>query len=454
MSGLDTFVASVTQFGVGFNSGNTGATVSGALYLAHTNTINTGGGFSGVGSAMIVGGGGSGNGQLFLGQSNALYVDGITMGIATSGNGLITFNPAFSNSPVAYIRGTLGDASRVTLWSLGDSTVNLNNSTPNGNLTNDFTAGKLDAMVNTLAVGQGSQGNTAPPSGTVPFKGMFNMGQGKLDVTTLKVGMAASGNPGGIGVGIMSVSNGTVIAGTLALPASTFASGAGVAGTSGTLSLTNATLIVSNSITVAANSGGGTLNAIGSTVKVLGGTVGGLLTPIVNLTLDGGSLQLPVDGTAVSAVLTATTITTGAPTTINIGSIANVASPVQLPLIGFNGVDPYPALVLGTYPAGYTVTLVDNVVNNSVDVSITPTAAPSTPHITSISISGPTLHLTATNGNSNAQFALLSSTNVSLPLSQWTPVLTNNFDSNGNLKLSTKIIDPSVRLDYYMLRTP
>jgi autotransporter-associated beta strand protein len=450
MSGLDTFTATVNQIGVGFNTTSSGSTVSGAWYLGRTNSILTGSGFSGVGAALVVGGGGSGNGQLFLGQSNAFYVDGITLGINTSGNDLITFNPAFTGVPVAFIRGTLGDASRVTLWSLGDATINLNNSTPNGNLTNDFSTGKLDALVNTLVVGQGSQGNTAP---SAPFKGMFNMGAGRLDVTTLNVGAAGGGNAGGIGVGIMNVTGGTVIANTLALPASTFASGAGVLGTTGTLSLTNATLTVNNGVTVAAGSGGGTLNAIGSTVSVLNGAIGSSTTPLVSLTLDGGSLQVPVDGNAVDAVVTATTVNTGAPTTIKIGSISNVSAPIQLPLISYTGNDPFASLVLGATPPSYNVTLIDNI-GVSVDVMITPTALPSTPRITSVSISGTTLNLTATNGNHNGQFALLSSTNLTLPLSQWTPVFTNNFDNSGNLNLSTNVVDPSVGRLFYILRTP
>jgi hypothetical protein len=85
---------------------------------------------------------------------------------------------------------------------------------------------------------------------------------------------------------------------------------------------------------------------------------------------------------------------------------------------------------------------------------ITPTALPSTPRITSVSISGTTLNLTATNGNHNGQFALLSSTNLTLPLSQWTPVFTNNFDNSGNLNLSTNVVDPSVGRLFYILRTP
>jgi autotransporter-associated beta strand protein len=73
------------------------------------------------------------------------------------------------------------------------------------------------------------------------------------------------------------------------------------------------------------------------------------------------------------------------------------------------------------------------------------------PRITAISVSGTTLNLSATNGANGGQFVLLGSTNVLLPFSQWTPILTNNFDGSGNLNLSTNIINPAVPLQFYIL---
>jgi hypothetical protein len=449
LSGLDTFTATVNQVGVGFNPGNSGANVSGKLYLARTNSIVTGNGFSGVASAMLLGSG-NGNGQLFLGQSNALFVDGITMGLATSGSDLIAFNPVFSNNPIAYIRGILGDASRVTLWSLGDATINLNNTTPNGNLTNDFSGGTLNALVTTLAVGQGSQGNTAP---SVPAKGVFNMGAGTLNVATLKVGAAGSGNPGGIGVGIMNIVGGSVVANTVGLPASAFAAGGGVSGTTGTLNLTNATLTISNGLTIAPNSGGGTLNIVSSTVKLLNGAIASNAMPLATLSLDGATLQVNADGNALTPIIAANTVNTNNPTTINLAAISNVTGPVQIPLLSYLGTDPYGALLVGTHPASYSVALVDNVGSSSVDLSIAP-FTPGVPFVTGISISGATLHLTATNGPLGGQFALLGSTNVLLPISAWTPLLTNNFDGSGNVTISTNIINPAVRQEFFQLRSP
>jgi len=73
------------------------------------------------------------------------------------------------------------------------------------------------------------------------------------------------------------------------------------------------------------------------------------------------------------------------------------------------------------------------------------------PHITSFSLSGPTLMMSGTNGTPNGAYVLLGSTNVALPLMQWTPLLTNSFDGSGNFSLSTNIINPALPQEFYLL---
>jgi hypothetical protein len=60
----------------------------------------------------------------------------------------------------------------------------------------------------------------------------------------------------------------------------------------------------------------------------------------------------------------------------------------------------------------------------------------------------------ATNGPLNGAFVLLQSADVTQPLAQWTPVLTNSFDGSGNLTLSTNVVSPSNPREFYILRTP
>jgi hypothetical protein len=73
------------------------------------------------------------------------------------------------------------------------------------------------------------------------------------------------------------------------------------------------------------------------------------------------------------------------------------------------------------------------------------------PHFTSISVSGRTLTLNATNGTPGGQYTLLGSTNLASSL--WTTILTGNFDSSGTLNLTaTNLINPATPQQFYMLR--
>jgi uncharacterized repeat protein (TIGR03806 family) len=98
-------------------------------------------------------------------------------------------------------------------------------------------------------------------------------------------------------------------------------------------------------------------------------------------------------------------------------------------------------------------TAIENGYNNSVATSATFTivAVPAL-RITSIGVNGPTLSLKAVNGSTNGVYYLLTSANVKLPLNQWTRVLTNRFDGNGNLTLSTNIINPADVQRFFILQ--
>lgn len=446
MSGLDTFSGGIDQIAIGYDAASQGTVVYGVWYLAKTNFITTASGSLGLGAAWVIGGSdnqnSTGNGQVYLGQTNSIYVDGIALGVAGSVGDVLTFNPyVTNNNPVAYIRGITGDSSRVTMWSLGDDTINLNNNASGSGQIVDFTGGTLNALVNTLVVGQGSQGNEANSL----LVGTFNMGAGNLDVTTLNIGEADNGKTGGAGSGVVNVTGGTLEANTLNL-------GLGnVTGTAGTLNLTNATLMASNGITVASTEGADIVSESASTVKFFGGTIGTAGVPLNTLNVTAGTLQFSLNGSLGSAVVTATTVNaSGAPTVLKITSLSNVAAEVTYPLVSYTGTDPFANFSL-SLPAGYTGTLLDDA--GSVDLQLT--SIPATqPHITGIGINGKTLTITATNGADSGTFTLLESTNVTLPLSQWTPVFTNSFDGSGDLNLSTNIVTPGIRSEFYILVQP
>ena len=88
-------------------------------------------------------------------------------------------------------------------------------------------------------------------------------------------------------------------------------------------------------------------------------------------------------------------------------------------------------------------------------LSVSGGTPPPQPNITKIEVltgtTPATLALTATNGEPNGTYILLGSTNLTTPLVDWVPVLTNTFDGNGNLNLSTNIVNPNKPTEFYIL---
>jgi hypothetical protein len=155
------------------------------------------------------------------------------------------------------------------------------------------------------------------------------------------------------------------------------------------------------------------------------------------LRITSGILSLS-SGTVVNINNTGTALNTGAYAIIAAagGSVGGIL-PASLNVTG------------GGIAAGKTASFQLN--GGSLDLVVT-TLSP--PVITGISVNGPTLTLTATNGAYGGKYTLLESVSLALPLSQWTPVLTNTFDGSGDLNLSTNIINPNNPQEFYLLQEP
>ncbi len=78
-----------------------------------------------------------------------------------------------------------------------------------------------------------------------------------------------------------------------------------------------------------------------------------------------------------------------------------------------------------------------NALGSSGTISVTGTLTP--PTIGSVSYSAPTLGLSGSGGTPNGTYVVVTSTNAVLPLSSWTPVVTNTFDSSGNFNWSGNV---------------
>ena len=92
--------------------------------------------------------------------------------------------------------------------------------------------------------------------------------------------------------------------------------------------------------------------------------------PLTALNLNGGELQLNLNGAATTNIV-ATGVTTGSTTVITINSIVNIFSPVTISLISYTGGDPYGSLSLGALPTGYAGNLVDDTAHGLISLQFT-----------------------------------------------------------------------------------
>ena len=75
---------------------------------------------------------------------------------------------------------------------------------------------------------------------------------------------------------------------------------------------------------------------------------------------------------------------------------------------------------------------------------------PAQPHITGLQLSGTNLVINGIHGTTGQSFIVLTSTNLALPLSQWTPVITNTFTAS-NFSV-TNTVNPSARQGFFILQ--
>ena len=75
------------------------------------------------------------------------------------------------------------------------------------------------------------------------------------------------------------------------------------------------------------------------------------------------------------------------------------------------------------------------------------------PAITGISLSGTQLVLNGTNGLASGTYHVLTSTNLALPLNQWTAVATNRLSASGNFNITaTNAVNPNDAERFFTLQ--
>jgi hypothetical protein len=93
-------------------------------------------------------------------------------------------------------------------------------------------------------------------------------------------------------------------------------------------------------------------------------------------------------------------------------------------------------------------------VNGTIFVTSTNPALMTPPRITNIRMSGANVVAAGTNGNAPGTFFYtLASTNLALPVTNWTAIATNQFGPGGEFNF-TNTIDSRKAWQFYMLRLP
>jgi autotransporter-associated beta strand protein len=178
-----------------------------------------------------------------------------------------------------------------------------------------------------------------------------------------------------------------------------------------------------------------------------GNTNIGTLTVTNTATLNGSTVMKLNASTGTNDRLNAYAITYGGSLTVTnaVGTIVN-GQTFQL----FSSTTTYGGTFSGgvILPSAPGLTWQNNLANNG---SITAQVV-AAPYITSLTLTSTNLVLKGTNGTPGLQFALVTSTNLTSPRSQWTPVSTNTFTS-GNFSV-TNLLTPGASQSFYSLRVP
>ena len=91
-------------------------------------------------------------------------------------------------------------------------------------------------------------------------------------------------------------------------------------------------------------------------------------------------------------------------------------------------------------------------VNGTIAAVVVP-AIPPTPTITHFSVSGLNLQFNGTNGTPGGTFYVVASTNVLLPLTNWTSISTNTFFGGGTFNVTlTNAVDPNAPQSFYSIK--
>ena len=261
---------------------------------------------------------------------------------------------------------------------------------------------------------------------------------------------------GGVGVGKLGL---TLTGGTLTLAGvnvyagdTTISAGTLALSGAGTLNSTNGNIIIAAGATFDVSGVTSPPYNMRTHKTLIGGGVSGGATingalslnagSFVNLNYVSGTPAINVTGGALTFNANSTTVTVSGPP-LAVGSYKLISASAG-------------GAVAGSLPPSVTVAGSGLAGGTSASLRLTSgelwldVAVPQ-PVITSFTYDGTNLIFSGTNGTSGNTYYVLASTNVTLPLTNWVPVFTNVFQSNGVFTV-TNPVSSAIRARFYLLK--
>jgi autotransporter-associated beta strand protein len=395
------------------------------------------------------------SGQLWINNSWGL-------GDNNAGRLITVQDTASGTDAELHLNGTNGSITLPAAW-----TIFLSNTSGGGAIVNEAGNNTINSIIGLVAGGGSSlvtvSGGTLTLAGPISVtnttgRGLFLGGAGngtisgvmsdydgaQNSITNFYLTMQGTGtwtlSNANIYSGPTVVNNGTLlVSGSLSAPSTVTVNG-GTLGGSGTIS---GNVTVANASTAIIHPEGGSTLTLNSNMTVNASS--GVIFDLTNSTSSGDD-QIVLDGQGVLSC-------NGAQITINSAGTLAPANYVLFNVTGGGSISGTfsnkPAWV-GLTPSNASSYGITNV-GNQVLLQYT-SSGPAQPHMTGISLSGGNLVISGTNGTSGDNFVVLTTTNVALPLSQWTPVATNMF--GGSNFSFTNPINGSLPHSFYIIQVP
>ena len=432
--------AVVSDYFQGANGGNTDelsvVTISGG-------TMNMGSAAAPHGGAFYIAS--RGNGILTVSGQGALNCGVLDVSRNAQGG-------TFSSVGVVNLNGGSITATRVgTATSASQSGPASNLSTPSA--TFNFNGGTLRAAAGSTNF---YHGNTASPA--IPITSIVQAGGAIIDSSNFPIsvleplqhdstlGLTPDGGLTVLGSGTLTLTAASTYTGPTTVNGGTLAVNGSLANTSGTTVEPTGTLAGTGSLagSVTVNIGGavapGGVGAIGTltvagTVSLSGNTEMDVnATPLTNDVLSAGG-AITYGGTLTATNLSGTLALSNSFTLFKASSYSGVFTATNLPALN-------PGLAWNWNPATATLSVVQG-------SSFPPTVSPV---IKGFTIAGANVTISGTNAQAGAIYYLLTSTNLLLPLSQWTAISTNVAAGANNFSfIETNAVTPNSPKQFYIL---